>query len=124
MTVAKPFTGRSVLVIEGDPGLRAAVSEALGVEGYVVQAVPPGPSALDLLDETNPGLLVMDPELRRWGHWTVPTAIRAHAHGIPLLALGANAVVRRYAEELLAEGYLDKPFALAELVLAVARMVG
>jgi hypothetical protein len=33
-------------------------------------------------------------------------------------------VVRRYAEELLAEGYLDKPFALAELVLAVARMVG
>jgi len=111
-------------VIDGDPELRAAVSEALGIEGYVVQAVSPGPAALDLLDETTPALVVMDPELRKWGHWTVPTAIRAHADGIPLLALGASAVVRRCAEELLAEGYLDKPIALAELVLAVARMVG
>lgn len=122
--MARLFGGRSVLMIDGDPKLRAAFSEAMGVEGYAVQAVPPGPAALDLLDEAAPSLVVMDPELPKWGRWTVPAALRVHAEGIPLLVLGATGVVQRYAEELLAEGYLDKPFALADLVMTVARMCG
>ena len=111
-------------MIDGDATLRAAFSEALGVEGYSVRAVPPGPAALELLDEAAPSLVVMDPELPKWGRWTVAAALRVHAEGIPLLVLGAAGVVQRYAEELLAEGYLDKPFALADLVMTVARMCG
>lgn len=122
--MAKPFNGRSVLVIDADPALRAVVSEALGVEGYIVEAVPPGRAALALIDRGGPSLLVMDPALPRRGRWTVPAALKAHAAGIPLLATGANYAVQRWAEELLAEGYLNKPFVLADLVLAVARICG
>jgi two-component system response regulator MprA len=124
ISLAGPFNGRSVLFIDGDSALRAAVSEALALEGYTVRAVRPGPGALTLLDEAPPGLVVMDPDLPNWGHWTIPAAVRAHAAGIPILALGASAGIRRFAEEVLAEGYLDKPVAVGEFLLAIARMFG
>jgi two-component system response regulator MprA len=122
--LGKQFSGHSVLLIDGDSDLRAAVSEALALEGYAVRAVPPGPGALVLLDEAPPSLVVMDPDLPNWGHWTVPAALKAHTAGIPILAFGASAGIRRFAEEVLAEGYLDKPIAVGELLLAVARMFG
>jgi CheY-like chemotaxis protein len=122
--VAGPFKGRTILVIDGDPAVRAAVSEALGVEGYAVEAASPGAGSLSLIDRAKPALLVMDPELSQNGRWTVPAAIKAHAAGIPILAIGASAVVRRWAEELLAEGYLDKPLGLADLIQAVAQICG
>jgi two-component system OmpR family response regulator len=122
--LAKNFRRRTILVIDGDPAVRATVSEALGVEGYVVKAASPGAGSLSLIDEANLALLVMDPELPKSGHWTVPAAVKAHAAGVPILATGASYAVRRWAEELLAEGYIDKPFLLADLILAVTRICG
>jgi CheY-like chemotaxis protein len=115
-----------VLVIAADPGVRDAVSGALGGEGYAVAAAAPGAGPLRLMDREHMDLLllVMDPELARSGHWTVPAALKAHAAGTPILAIGAGGIVRRLAEELLAESYLDKPVLLADLLLAVARLCG
>lgn len=56
--------GRSALVVEQDPGVRAAVREVLLGRGYAVHAVSSRAEGYDLMDRVAPALLFLDDPAR------------------------------------------------------------
>jgi CheY-like chemotaxis protein len=122
--MAKDFKWQSVLLVDQDPEVRATASEILGLEGYAVEAISPRADALRLVEEAHPSILVMDPSLPNHGSLAIALALRAHALEIPLLVTAASWIAQRAAEELLAEGCLEKPFAAVDLIAAISRLCG
>ena len=53
-------TGRRVLVVDDDEGVRTAVTWALEADGFSVETATDGLSALESLDRSRPDLMVLD----------------------------------------------------------------
>jgi two-component system, OmpR family, response regulator MprA len=114
-----------VLVVDDDPGVRAAVARALRLEGYRVDLAIDGGDALDQIDLDPPDAVVLDvmmPVLD--GHATV-RHLRDRGDRTPVLMLTARDSVsdRVSGLNLGADDYLPKPFALEELLARVQALV-
>ena len=111
-----------ILIVEDEPAISRAVAYALVQEGFEVDCVADGESALDagptadvvVLDLMLPGLPGTD-VLRR---------LRASS-AVPIIVLSARAteVDRVLGLELGADDYVTKPFSIAELVSRVRAVV-
>jgi two-component system response regulator MprA len=107
----------SVLVVDDDPELRAALSRALGLDGYEVRAVGNGKSALDEVAEKPPDVMVLDVMMPVVGGLEVCRRLRASGDRTPILVLTARDEIgdRVAGLDAGADDYLVKPFALEEL---------
>ncbi|HVA59578.1 MAG TPA: response regulator transcription factor [Mycobacteriales bacterium] len=110
--------GASALVVDDDPALRAALTRALQLDGYVVFTAGNGSKALDLVAETPPDVLVLDLMMPFVGGLEVCRRMRAAGDRTPILVLTARDQVSDRVEGLDAgaDDYLVKPFALEELL--------
>lgn len=107
-----------LLVAEDDPGLRSVLERALKRNGYVVDAVADGESALAHLRSFDYDAVVLDWRMPGTPGVDVVRQTRRRGEQVPILMLTARDTTADRVEGLDAgaDDYLVKPFQLAELL--------
>ena len=117
-----------LLLVEDDETIRETVAEALGQEGFAVEACGDGLQAMALLNGSGPGsnengganfdLLVLDVMLPGLGGLDLCRQLRQRQNGIAILVVSARDTEtdRVLGLEVGADDYLVKPFGMRELV--------
>ncbi len=115
-------TGRQVLVVDDDDGVRTAVTWALEADGFEVIAVDNGLAAMEVLDSFPPALVILDLSLPGLGGLDVLSRVRAAeaSNGqsrLPIIVLSGRdgETDRIVGLDLGADDYLVKPFSPGEL---------
>ena len=126
---------QTILVVDDEPTIREVVRRYLERDGYQVEEAADGQSALTILSERSPDLLVLDIMLPGIDGLTITRRLRgkdqalATEKGIPIIMLTARTGEHDRIEglELGADDYVTKPFSPQELVArvrAVLRRMG
>jgi two-component system response regulator MprA len=107
----------SVLIVDDEPAVRAALDRALRLDGYEVELAADGREALDRLAEARLDAVVLDVAMPGIDGLEVCRRMREAGDRTPVLMLTArDAVDDRVAGlDAGADDYLVKPFALKEL---------
>jgi CheY-like chemotaxis protein len=108
-----------VLVVDDENDIRQALAEVLAFEGFVVEAARDGMEALEKVRALHPRLVLLDLMMPRMNGWEFRRAQKDDPDlaRIPVLIISAFAPTG----DLEAEGYIEKPFDVEELVSAVRR---
>ena len=106
-----------VLVVDDEPGVRAALQRALTLERHEVTLAEDGQQALDTLAEGTVDAIVLDVMMPRVDGLEVCRRLRAAGDRTPVLMLTARDAIDDRVDGLDAgaDDYLVKPFALREL---------
>ncbi len=115
-------TPARILLVEDEINLARGIRENLEAEGYSVEAVVDGLTALDRIRRKEYGLVILDVMLPGMDGFTVCETARREGRDIPVLFLTARGGGDDRIRGLEAGGddYLPKPFQLRELLLRVA----
>ena len=129
MTIPNPQThaveGQRILVVDDAPDTRLILNLRLQREGYVVFTAESGREALDIVaHEGLPHLVLLDIMMPDMDGFAVAAHLRQMGD-IPIIFLSALSDVETKVEglTLYAEDYITKPFALAELLARVRRIL-
>lgn len=116
-----------VLIAEDEPSILESLDFILRRAGWTISAVTDGDAALQAVRQLQPRLLVLDVMLPRMSGFDVLKRIRADAatRELPVLVLTAKGQQqdRRIANELGADAFVTKPYANAEVVDEVRRLL-
>lgn len=115
---------RSVLLVEDDQALAESLRYSLELEGFRVGVSADGASAIDAVRRDRPSLVLLDLVLPGMTGFDVCRLIRGDSN-VPILILtcrGSEAD-RVTGLELGADGYMTKPFGVAELIWRVRAMI-
>lgn len=118
-------TARRVLVAEDERHLARGISENLELEGFEVEVVHDGRSALDRMLNGRFDLAILDVMMPEIDGLTVCERAREGGSDVPVLFLTARGAPADRIRGLEAGGddYLPKPFHLRELLLRVAALI-
>jgi DNA-binding response OmpR family regulator len=110
----------SILVVEDEPALRDTLVYNLKKDGFTVEAVGDGRSALESARRLNPNLIVLDIMLPELDGFEVARILRKEM-STPILMLTArdDEIDRVVGLEVGADDYLTKPFSMRELMARV-----
>lgn len=114
-------TGLRVLVVDDDAGIRELLRELLVGEGYEVVEATNGQEAVDQARATSPAAVLMDlmmPVLSG-AEATAMLKTDPRTSTIPVLAMSAGRNLAAVAHGIPADGFLSKPFNLANLITVV-----
>ena len=118
--------GISILIVEDEPNIVESLSFLLEREGYAVSAVADGDTALRILRQAPPGLLILDVMLPGRNGFEVLKAIRADGSlsALPVVVLTAKGQEkdRKTALDLGANTFITKPFSNQDLVDQINQM--
>jgi len=118
--------GISILIVEDEPNIVESLSFLLEREGYAVSAVADGDTALRILRQAPPGLLILDVMLPGRNGFEILKAIRANGSlaSLPVVVLTAKGQEkdRRTALDLGANAFITKPFSNQDLVDQINRI--
>lgn len=113
---------RRVLVVDDDEGVRTGVTWALEADGLHVDVVGDGVRALELIETTDPSLVVLDLSLPGIGGLDILRRVRASEERsgcfrLPIIVLSGRdgETDRIVGLDLGADDYLVKPFSPGEL---------
>ena len=111
----------TLLVVEDDRTLARGLVMNLEIEGFRVLHAADGEEGLRLAIDEAPDLVILDLMLPGMDGFEVVAALRERARATPVLVLSARGEVADKVEalQLGADGYLTKPFSLAELVARI-----
>lgn len=111
----------TLLVVEDDRTLARGLVMNLELEGFRVLHAADGEEGLRLAIDEAPDLVILDLMLPGMDGFDVVAALRGRARPTPVLVLSARGEVADKVEalQLGADGYLTKPFSLAELVARI-----
>ena len=116
---------RRILVVEDDDAVRGVIVDALRDEGYEVEEAPQGAAALAMLERqgaAQPDLILLDlfmPVLHGRGFAEAYRQLPlAHA---PIVAITAARDSAQRAVQVDAQGLINKPFAVGDLLEEVER---
>ncbi|MFJ8436661.1 response regulator transcription factor [Kitasatospora sp. NPDC094019] len=117
--------GRTVLVVEDDPGVRATLDQLLRFEGYRVLTATDGQGALELLERHRPDLAVVDVVMPRLDGLALCRMLRRRGDRLPVLVLTARHQLgdRVAGLDAGADDYLAKPFATEELLARIRALL-
>ncbi len=116
-------SSRPVLVVDDDPFILEFLKAVLEASGYPVMTASDGREALQRLESSRPGLILLDmampvldgvgflQEMRRIPDWNAPVVV-----------MTAMDDARRLARDLGTEGWLQKPFDLDALLDVVQQL--
>ncbi|UQA63918.1 response regulator transcription factor [Polyangium aurulentum] len=110
-----------ILVVEDNKKLASFLSRALTEEGYVVDVVPDGATAIGQIQSLPYDLVILDWMLPEVDGLSVCRTVRQKGCQVPILMLTARAEVpeRIAGLDAGADDYLAKPFDLGELLARV-----
>jgi two-component system OmpR family response regulator len=116
-----------VLIAEDEPSILESLDFILRRAGFSIASVTDGDAALAAVRRDRPRLVVLDVMLPRRSGFEVLKQIRADAatRDLPVLILTAKGQSqdRRTAEELGASSFVTKPYANADVVGTVRRLL-
>lgn len=106
-----------ILLVEDDSSMALALKRALGKQGYSVNAVSSGETALHVIDLEAPDIVILDLGLPDLDGIDVLRSLREKHAELPVLLLTARSQLDDKIRGLDsgADDYLAKPFAMAEL---------
>lgn len=112
---------KKILIAEDDRAILTAMADLLESEGYEVIKSADGAEALELFRKTSPDLVLLDIMMPGMSGYDVCRAIRAENAAVPVIMVTAKGqeVDRVVGLELGADGYMVKPFGMAELLARV-----
>lgn len=117
-----------VLIAEDEPSILESLDFILKRAGWTIGAVTDGEAALEAVRRLRPRVLVLDVMLPKRSGFEVLKQLRGEAatRTLPVLILTAKGQQqdRRIAEELKADAFVTKPYANADVVGAVRRLLG
>jgi len=108
--------------VEDDEALRSTVVKFLREEGFVADGVSDGRTALTYAEGKRPDVVVLDLHLPLMDGWNVARSIKERGINSKILVLTAAHSARSAAEQLRADGYVAKPFALLQLLRAIEQL--
>lgn len=111
-----------VLVVEDDPDLSGLMKIILGDAGYPVRVAENGVVALARVAEEMPGVILLDMRMPVMNGWEFAREFRARhgRRGARIVVVTAAENARLRAQEIDADGWLEKPFELEAVLEAVA----
>jgi DNA-binding response OmpR family regulator len=119
--------GVDVLIAEDEPSILDSLDFILRRAGFSIESVTDGDAALAAIRRQRPRLVVLDVMLPKRSGFEVLKQIRADAvtHDLPVMILTAKgqAQDRQIAEELGASSFITKPYANADVVGTVKRLL-
>ena len=107
-----------ILVVDDEAPIRKLLRMGLGAQGYSVLEATNGKMALELLDQQQPGLVILDlglPDIQ--GHELL-RMMRARNERVPIVVLSSRGdeAGKVQALDLGADDYVTKPFGMDELL--------
>lgn len=112
--------GRTVLVVDDDLDLRGALELILEEEGYRVRTAANGLEALASVAEEVPTVIILDMRMPLMDGWQFAREFRSrHGWPCPVVVCTAAEDARRRALEIEAEGFLEKPFEIDDVIEAI-----
>ena len=114
---------QSVLIVDDDPAIRAALTQALQCGGFAVEAAAGGRDALARLTRASFSLVVTDLKMPDVTGLEVLRAVRRMGVPVPVIVMTADGSVENAVEAMQAGAcdYLLKPFALESLETSVRK---
>ncbi len=110
----------TVLVVEDEPSLQETLVYNLKKEGYLVESVDDGRSALEAARRLKPDLIVLDVMLPQLDGFEVARILRKEmTTAILMLTARDDEIDRVVGLEVGADDYLTKPFSMRELLARV-----
>src|SRR5438552_3276040 len=114
---------KPVLLVEDDPALRAVMGLVLQDAGYQVTAARDGKDALELLERETPGIILLDMRMPVMDGREFSRLLHQRpGPRVPVLTVTADTHPEQVAAEMEADGYIEKPFDIDELVEAVREL--
>ena len=110
----------NILIVEDEPSLQETLAYNLKKEGYVVETVGDGRSALEAARRLRPDLIVLDIMLPEMDGFEVARILRKEmTTAILMLTARDDEIDRVVGLEVGADDYLTKPFSMRELLARV-----
>jgi PAS domain S-box-containing protein len=118
----------TVLVIDDDPDVRPVLVRLIQRHGFMVIAAADGPTALRVLEQERPDLILLDLRMPGMDGYEVLRRVQANPRtaGIPAIILSANEINLRSQEilkDLGAVAYLEKPVPSDRLIGALEQVL-
>jgi two-component system alkaline phosphatase synthesis response regulator PhoP len=116
---------RRILLVEDEPGLVLTLTDRLEAEGYQVDSVTDGETAISRATGEPFDVILLDVMLPRRDGFDVCRTVRQRGVTAPILMLTARGQVvdRVVGLKLGADDYLTKPFEMAELLARIEALL-
>ncbi|MDO8471553.1 MAG: response regulator transcription factor [bacterium] len=111
----------TILVVEDEPTIASFIEKGLKLEGFAIQTVTDGETALDMIESNDYDLVILDLMLPKMSGEEVITSVREQHITTPILVLTAKTMVddKVTALDNGADDYLTKPFSFEELLARI-----
>ena len=117
-----PHIRKRVLVVDDEESIRTVVADVLEDEGYDVSLAVDGTEALSSCRESCPDLILLDLNMPGVDGQQFLAAYRLDGgRHAPVVIFSAVQSAYRVATEVAADGFLSKPFLIADLAATVRR---
>jgi two-component system cell cycle response regulator DivK len=115
---------KAILVADDDPDILSIVSMSLETQGYTVYKATNGREAVDLARQHHPDLVLMDMMMPIVSGYEAVSELKADAttRDITIVGLSAKAMATdmERATDVGIDGYITKPFRIAQVLTVVA----
>ena len=114
-----------LLVAEDEPALNQIIVKRLKIEGYSVDSAQKGAEALEYMEATEDGLLLVDIMMPEMDGLTLVKILRRRGSKVPVLFLTARDTTEDKVNGLNSGGddYLVKPFEFSELLARIRALL-
>ncbi len=118
---APPKEGKTILVVEDDPWIRSLMADLLTGEGYQVLQAADGKAGLELAGEKEPDVILLDLAMPEKSGLDVLHELKSSkpTRDIPVIVVSAYAMLMMGSDARRADGVIQKPFDLADLLAQV-----
>ena len=114
---------KAILVADDDPDILSIVSMSLEAQGYTVYKATNGREAVDLARQHHPDLVLMDMMMPIVSGYEAVVELKADAatRDITIVGLSAKAMATdmERATDVGIDGYITKPFRIAQVLTVV-----
>lgn len=113
---------RPILVVDDDDTIAMTLESFLVEEGYKVMVAHNGKEALERAEESSPAVILLDMKMPVMDGWAFASAYRQQGgpHA-PIIVMTAAHDSRQRASEIVADGFIPKPFDLDDLLALIRR---
>jgi len=112
----------TILIVDDDPGIRETVGEILAFEGYRVRTAPDVELALGVLATEPIHVVLLDMRIAGGGGGDLVRQVRRRPSPPRIVILSAAVDAEQWAQEIAADGCIEKPFGLEDFLVEVARL--